>query len=97
MTPEDRTALTKFSTLYETAEVYFAYSQLHASCHLPFKTMDDHSLFNAARFLLMRLLGREAPKGVSMVDVLMTVATGAVTQGAFKLARFAYGKLQVRQ
>jgi hypothetical protein len=48
------------------------------------------------RFLLMRVQGRDVPKGISVSQVLLALATQARAQGTYKLARYAYSKLQVR-
>ncbi len=42
----------------------------------------------------MRLMNREAPMGVSMVKLVHMLAKQAENMEAYKLARFAYGKLQ---
>lgn len=47
------------------------------------------------RFLLMRVLGRDAPKGIAISKALITLANQARAQGAYKLARFVYSRLQV--
>ncbi|KAG2430302.1 hypothetical protein HYH02_013779 [Chlamydomonas schloesseri] len=95
MAPSDRTALERFTELYDRAEVYYAYDIVHKSVHSPFRTTHPDTLFNASRFLLMRLLPpREVPLGVSVVNVVYVLAKQAVEAGAFKLARFAYNKLQ---
>lgn len=39
-------------------------------------------------------MNRDAPMGVSMVKLVHTLAKQAEAMEAFKLARFAYGKLQ---
>lgn len=54
---------------------------------------------DSVRFVVSRLLLREAPPppGVSLSTALLALAKAAVDLGAFKLARFAYGKLQVGQ
>jgi hypothetical protein len=44
----------------------------------------------------MRMQGRDVPNGISMAQTLLALATQARAQGAFKLARYAYSKLQVR-
>lgn len=49
----------------------------------------------AHRFLLMRVSKREPPKGIALSKVLLALAGLARTQKAFKLARFAYSRLQV--
>lgn len=43
----------------------------------------------------MRVLGRDAPKGIAISEGLLALAGQARAQGAFKLARFAYSRLQV--
>lgn len=95
MSADDRAALTRFSELYDIAEMYYAYSIIHTRKRQPFKTVSDATLFNATRFLLMRALGRDSLKGISVTDALLALAQGATDHGAFKLARFAYSKLQV--
>eukprot|EP00879_Flechtneria_rotunda_P020074 GHRR01021110.1.p1 GENE.GHRR01021110.1~~GHRR01021110.1.p1 ORF type:complete len:1138 (+),score=467.94 GHRR01021110.1:213-3626(+) len=94
MTDIDRQALQTFSTHYDTAEMYYAYSMIHTAAHQPFRTVDDATLFNAARFLLMRVSGRDPPKGIVLSNTLLVLARQARAQGAHKLARFAYSKLQ---
>ncbi|KAF6264914.1 hypothetical protein COO60DRAFT_1621541 [Scenedesmus sp. NREL 46B-D3] len=75
-------------------ELYHAFSIIHTAAHQPFKTVDDAMLFNAARFLLMRVQGRDVPKGIAIAQALLALATQSRAQGAFKLARYAYSKLQ---
>ena len=77
-------------------QIYYAYSIIHSNMLSPFKSAHPATLFNCARFLLMRCLNRPAPLGVSMVSVIVTLARHAMDLGAYKLARFAYNKLQVR-
>ncbi|KAF5843203.1 intraflagellar transport protein [Dunaliella salina] len=94
MTIDDRKMLDRFSDLYDKSEVYYAYSIIYKNVLSPFKAVHPVTLFNCARFLLMRTLNRPAPLGVSMVHVVYTLARHAMELGAFKLARFAYNKLQ---
>mmetsp|Transcript_18911 Transcript_18911/g.49275 ORF Transcript_18911/g.49275 Transcript_18911/m.49275 type:complete len:1222 (+) Transcript_18911:159-3824(+) len=94
MTIEDRKMLDRFSDLYDKSEVYYAYSIIYKNVLSPFKSVHPVTLFNCARFLLMRTLNRPAPLGVSMVHVVYTLARHSMELGAFKLARFAYNKLQ---
>ena len=75
--------------------MYYAYSIIFKNVLSPFKSVHPVTLFNCARFLLMRTLNRPAPMGVSMVHVVYTLARHAIELGAFKLARFAFNKLQV--
>jgi hypothetical protein len=44
----------------------------------------------------MRCLGRDVPRGIAVSEALLTLARLAQHKGAYKLARFAYGKLQAR-
>lgn len=75
MAPSDRSALERFTELYDRAEVYYAYEVVHKSVHSPFRTTHPDTLFNASRFLLMRLLPpREVPLGVSVVNVVYVLA-----------------------
>jgi hypothetical protein len=60
-------------------QVYYAYDIIHNSVLSPFKATHPMTLFNCARFLLMRTLTREAPPGVSMVHVVYTLATQVQT------------------
>ena len=43
----------------------------------------------------VRTLQREPPLGVSVVNIVYVMAKQAVDMGSYKLARFAYNKLQV--
>lgn len=94
MTAVDRRILDRFADLYDKAEIYYAYDYIHRSVNSPFRTIHPTTLFNVARFLLMRTLNREPPLGVSMANIVYVLAKQAVDMGAFKLARFAYTKLQ---
>lgn len=76
-------------------QVYYAYDIIYSSVLSPFSATHPMTLFNCSRFLLMRMLAREAPLGVSMVNVVYTLARHAMDLGAFKLARFTFNKLQV--
>jgi hypothetical protein len=49
MTDADKQGLQTFSKHYDVAELYHAYSIVHSAAHQPFKTVDDSTLFNAAR------------------------------------------------
>lgn len=57
--------------------------------------MATPTLDAAARFLLMRVAKRDPPKGIALSKVLLALAGLARAQRAFKLARFAYSRLQV--
>lgn len=94
MVEEDRRALDRFGEMYDKAEVYYAYDIIHRHVHAPFRTVPSTDLFNVSRVLLMRIMNRPAPKGVSRVNVLYILAKLAVEMEAYKLARFTYTKLQ---
>jgi intraflagellar transport protein 122 len=94
MTPEDRVRLERFSELYDKAEIYYAYDLVHQAVMSPFKTTHASTLFNVSRFLLMRTLNREPPPEVSIANVVYILAKHSMELRAFKLARFAYNKLQ---
>mmetsp|Transcript_5353 Transcript_5353/g.11710 ORF Transcript_5353/g.11710 Transcript_5353/m.11710 type:complete len:1236 (+) Transcript_5353:188-3895(+) len=90
----DRQLLERFSDLYDKAEIYYAYELIHIAVSSPFKTTHPSTLFNVSRFLLMRILNRDAPTGVSVANIVYILARQSMEVGAFKLARFAYNKLQ---
>jgi hypothetical protein len=69
--------------------MWLAFTGKHSACHTPL-------CLHRCRFLVMRMQGRDVPKGISMAQTLLALATQARAQGAFKLARYAYSKLQVR-
>ena len=48
--------LAAFAERYAVAEMYQAYALIHKAAHEPFHSIFGATLFNAARFLLMRLL-----------------------------------------
>lgn len=93
MTPDDHTALGRFSDLYDRSDTYFAYSILHRAATAPFKSNTDSTVLNAARFVLMRVSGREPPPGVSVATATWLLAQQAVAARAYKLARNALTRL----
>jgi intraflagellar transport protein 122 len=74
--------------------VYYAYDMIYRTTTSPFRTLPATTTFNAAVFLVMRLVSREPPPGVSLATVLYLLAKQCMHAGAHKLARFAYNKLQ---
>ena len=78
------------------AEIYYAYDLIHNAVASPFKSTHPSTLFNVSRFLLMRTLNREPPPGVSIANIVYILAKHSMELKAYKLARFAYNKLQVR-
>lgn len=81
------------------ADLYFAYSTIHAYVTDPFTSHQPETLFQVARFIINSLGSAETvPHGISKASTLYTLARQAMILGAFKLARHAYdrlGKLQI--
>lgn len=64
----------------ERAEIYYAYSFIHQFRSDPFRTSTPESLFHIARFLVARIR-TQPPDGVSLVNILMTLAKQAEELG----------------
>jgi hypothetical protein len=94
LTVAEHEALAHFSHLYSTAEMYYAYQMIHQIVTLPFQTHPAHVVFNAALFLAMRLANVPPPEGLLFGSVLFVLAQEAERRKAWKVARFAYLKLQ---
>mmetsp|Transcript_24173 Transcript_24173/g.65451 ORF Transcript_24173/g.65451 Transcript_24173/m.65451 type:complete len:1251 (-) Transcript_24173:228-3980(-) len=82
----------EYEQVYAKAEVYSAYAIVHRFTEEPFTTEQPETIFHACRFLLARIT-RDAPWGVSKVNVLTALAKQARALGANKLARYAFDKL----
>jgi hypothetical protein len=93
-TAGDHKALARFSTLYQQAGLYYAYDIIHRTLTSPFPVADARLVFNAASFLCSHLLQDEVPPGMSLCSITMVLAQEAERQGAWKVARLAYAKLQ---
>jgi intraflagellar transport protein 122 len=93
-TSEEHEALARFSHLYSTAELYYAYQTIHQIVTLPFQTEPASIVFNAALFLATRLSNVQPPSGLLLGSVLFVLAQEAERRKAWKVARFAYLKLQ---
>jgi len=50
MTDAGMAAHQAFIDFYDTAELYYAYHLIYTTANQPFKTVDDATLFNAARY-----------------------------------------------
>lgn len=85
-----------FQQLYERAELYFAYASIHRYNEIPFTAVDPGNLFHTARYLLMAIAARngDVPAGISRLHVLLALTKLARQLETYKLARFAYEKLQ---
>lgn len=83
------------------ADLYFAYSTVHAYVTDPFTSHQPETLFQVSRFIINSLGNAEViPHGISKASTLYTLARQAMTLGVYKLARHAYdrlGKLQMSQ
>ncbi|XP_033921902.1 intraflagellar transport protein 122 homolog [Melopsittacus undulatus] len=85
--------LQKFHHFQHLAEVYHAYHAIHSYTEEPFSFHLPETLFNISRFLLHSLT-KETPLGISKVNTLFALAKQSKALGAYKLARYAYDKLQ---
>jgi len=80
----------------ERAMIYFAYERIYRYVEDPFTSLTGDTIFNTARFLLSTLSNSpDTPFNVSRVYILFAMAKQAKALQAFKLARFAYDKLQL--
>jgi len=76
------------------AELYYAFSFIRDSNEKPFTSMLPEALFQVARFILNKLGKKDAPYALSRVYTLFTLAKQGKALGAFKLARYAFDRLQ---
>jgi intraflagellar transport protein 122 len=76
------------------ADLYFAYSTIHAFVTDPFTSHQPETLFQVSRFIVNSLGTAEIiPSGISKAATLYTLAREAMHLGCFKLARHAYDRL----
>lgn len=87
-------ATAKYEELSCKADLYYAYQHIQTYTKEPFTCLEPIVLFQVARFIINQLGTGEAPPGISRVDTLYTLAKQAKLLGAYKLARFAYDRLQ---
>jgi len=85
--------LDKFYMYQTKAEIYYVYHTIHRYMEEPFTAQMPETLFNMGRYLLHSMT-KEIPHGVSRCHALLAVAKQGKALGAFKLARYAYDKLQ---
>eukprot|EP01018_Ginkgo_biloba_P026099 Gb_02614 [translate_table: standard] len=83
----------EFAMLKQRAEIYYAYSFIDQSINEPFRITRPETLFNIARYLLC-CLPNPPPPGISLVNILVTLAKHGEQLGCYKIARHAYGRLQ---
>nr|XP_013000488.1 intraflagellar transport protein 122 homolog isoform X3 [Cavia porcellus] len=85
--------LDKFHHFQHLAELYHGYHAIHRFTEEPFSSHLPETLFNISRFLLNSLT-KDTPPGISKVNTLYTLAKQSKALGAYKLAWYAYDKLQ---
>jgi intraflagellar transport protein 122 len=91
----DEATMARFTEYKDRAEMYHAYDYVYRATDEPFRSSLPATLLNIGQFLLAKFATREEmPLGISLAYVLHTLATHGEALGAFKLARFAYNKLQ---
>ncbi|XP_070558026.1 intraflagellar transport protein 122 homolog [Ptychodera flava] len=85
--------LQKFFDFQRKAEIYYVYHSIQRYTEEPFTSHLPEALFNIARYLLHGMI-RDIPLGISKVATLYALAKQSRSLGAFKLARYAFEKLQ---
>ncbi|KAH7444793.1 hypothetical protein KP509_02G092100 [Ceratopteris richardii] len=83
----------EYYSLWKEAEVYFAYSFIDQAINEPFRSSTSETLFNISVFLLGRISQKAFP-GISVVNILVTLAKHGEEIGCHKSARLAYARLQ---
>ncbi|KAK3103245.1 hypothetical protein FSP39_017787 [Pinctada imbricata] len=92
--PEKRDEmLAKFQDFQRKADMYYAYHSIQRYTDEPFTSHLPEALFNIARYLL-HMMQHGIPHGISKVGTLYALAKQSKNLGAYKLARYAYEKLQ---
>ena len=95
LSDEDEAKLDRFEEFKDRAEMYYAYDFIYRAMDEPFRSSLPSTLLNIGQFLLSKFATRdEMPLGISLAYVLNTLAKHGDALGAYKLARFAYNKLQ---
>ena len=80
------------------ADLYFAYSSIHAYVTDPFTSHQPETLFQVARFIINSLGNSDSiPLGISKAATLYTLARQAMILGTYKLARHTYDRLSKLQ
>ncbi|XP_072181762.1 intraflagellar transport protein 122 homolog [Diadema setosum] len=85
--------LRKFQEFQAKAEMYYVYHSIQRYTDEPFTSHLPDALFNMARYLWHTILN-DIPYGISKVNTLYALAKQSRNLGAYKLARFAFEKLQ---
>ncbi|CAM9596903.1 unnamed protein product [Phaeothamnion confervicola] len=96
--PDERAAAGRATAASAAADIYYAYALVHAFTTNPFTSAQPETVFHASRFLLNALGAfSEGLAGVSRVHTLYALGKQAKAIGAFKLARFAFDRLQLQR
>ncbi|CAI9719013.1 transport 122 homolog isoform X1 [Octopus vulgaris] len=90
---KQREMLNKFHDYQRKAEMYYIYHNIHEYVEEPFTSHMPLTMFNMACYL-WHLLQKESPLGISKVYTLYVLAKQSRQLQAYKLARYAYDKLQ---
>ncbi|XP_061187800.1 intraflagellar transport protein 122 homolog isoform X3 [Saccostrea echinata] len=83
----------KFQDFQRKADMYYAYHSIQRYTDEPFTSHLPEALFNISRYLL-HMIQSGIPHGISKVGTLYALAKQSKNLGAYKLARYAYEKLQ---
>ena len=95
LSDSEREDLERFVEFKDRSEIYYAYDFVHRAMEEPFRSSLPSMLLNVGQFLVSKFATREElPLGVSLVYVLITLATHGETLRAYNLVRFAYDKLR---
>ncbi|KAJ8046678.1 hypothetical protein HOLleu_05441 [Holothuria leucospilota] len=90
---DSKEMLSKFHEFQSKAEIYYVYHTIQRYTDEPFTSQQAETLFNMAKYLWHAIL-KEVPHGVSKVNTLYALAKQSRVLQAYKLARFAFEKLQ---
>jgi len=86
-------AIGNYNKYNKMSNLYSAYQHIYSFTTDPFTNLQPEMLFQVARYILNTMSSEEAPYGISRVFTLYTLAKQAKLLGAYKLARFAYERL----
>ena len=82
----------------QKADLYYAYSGVHAYITDPFTSFQPETLFQVSRYILNSLGNADViPYGISKAATLYTLARQSMLLGAYKLARLVYDRLSMLQ
>ncbi|CAM9651174.1 unnamed protein product [Heterosigma akashiwo] len=90
-----KTTASEYDNYNKLANLYFAYQHIYSFTTDPFTNLQPEMLFQVSRYVLNLMGAEDAPYGISRVNTLYTLAKQAKNLGAYKLARFAYDRLNL--